>query len=92
MLRSCGKKDDRMEGVFPSNKVPGGMRVGEVAVDPLAAGVLAMGKSSKGPIQSSASSSSSLTTLRICVADGGGLGPPRAGIGSGVGKRWYDVV
>ena len=57
-----------MEGVFPSNKVPGGMRVGEVAVDPLAAGVLAMGESSEGPIQSLASSSS-LTTLRICVAD-----------------------
>ena len=58
-----------MEGVFPSNKVPGGMRVGEAAVDPLAAGVLAMGESSEGPIQSSASSFSASTTLRICVAD-----------------------
>jgi len=24
--------------------------------------------------------------------DGGGLGPPRAGIGSGAGMRWSDVV
>jgi hypothetical protein len=58
--------DDAIEGVIP-NKEVSGKEVGKRGES--AAGMLAIGKSSEGSIQSSAPSSSASTAVRIFIAD-----------------------